>query len=184
MEGIYRIEWTPPPLLINRQVAAKTIVQRPHRDLIPWDTWLRWFGNKTQVELGFPVAQIYQDRRPTVKGVLVRASEWNPPEGCLRVISEDEYSFVRTQQIANSHDDLQVGDTEKTWLQNIEDMQAREYDDVGMDSHLLRFLSFTNCSYPVRRESHGLLMLNSIRTIRHIRLRGSFLLLTLSSFPV
>ena len=184
MEGIYRIEWTPPPLVINRQVEAKTIVQRPHRDLIPWDTWLRWFGNKTQVELGFPVAQIYQDRRPTVKGVLVRASEWNPPEGCLRVISEDEYSFVRTQQIANSHDDLQVGDTEKTWLQNIEDMQAREYDDVGMDSHLLRFLSFTNCSYPVRRESHGLLMLNSIRTIRHIRLRGSFLLLTLSSFPV
>ena len=126
-DGIYRLEWTPPPITLSKKSAARTIVRRPERDLILLETFALWFDGAHPDEFGLPVAQIYQDERPTLRGVLIRAQNWNTPEGCRRIISEDEYCFVREQTIARTDTELATGDTEKTWQTNIQDMAVRAH---------------------------------------------------------
>ena len=122
-EGVYRIEWTPPPIVVTRQVAATTIVRRPERDLILLETFRRWYKCSPS-DVGLPVAQIYQGRMPTLQGVLVRALDWNTPEGCRRISSQDEYCFIRSQEVARDDQELRKGDTDGAWKHAVVDMQV------------------------------------------------------------
>ena len=124
MEGVYRLDWTPPPLKVSKESAARTVVQRPHRDLILLKTFQRWFDGKLPSDFGLPVARVWQDDRPPLEGLLIRATSWNPPEGCRRIISEDSYAFVRSQEVANDSTEMKKGDTDKAWTRSIEDVEA------------------------------------------------------------
>ena len=70
------------------------------------------------------MAQIYQDQMPTLQGVLVRALDWNTPEGCRRIISQDEYCFIRSQEVARDDQELRKGDTDGAWENAVVDMQV------------------------------------------------------------
>ncbi len=115
------LTWQPPPIALTKKTSNNLHVQRPHRDLILTKIFKTWFHGQEPSDFGLPLATIYEDGVPIAQGLLVRAAEWNPPEGCLRVISDAVYSFEKSQEISNSSQDLSKDQTEILWKATVTD---------------------------------------------------------------
>ena len=115
------LTWQPPPISLTKKTSNNLHVQRPYRDLILTKTFKTWFHDKEPSDFGLPLATIYEDGVPIAQGLLVRAAEWNPSEGCLRVISDAIYSFEKSQEISNSSQDLSKDQTETLWKATVAD---------------------------------------------------------------
>ena len=88
--GELAIAWQPPPVRVAKTQSNNLRISKPARDLIPVEIFEAWFGAPPSA-YGLPVATLYDGGVAACTGVLIRADHWNPPEDCVRVVSEQVY---------------------------------------------------------------------------------------------
>ena len=72
-------------------------------DLIPEDVFRKATGNTFQLA-GVSPLTIVRVAGPPLVGVLMYASNWNPPQNCYRVSHEEAMAVTKTTHVANSAD--------------------------------------------------------------------------------
>ena len=95
VHGILKMSWTPPAFRIVKATSNSLTGRKPMRDLIPLDILSERYPKVNFSEISFPIANIYNDDgNVAYRGLLVRATDFNPPEGCLRIISDQKYIML------------------------------------------------------------------------------------------
>jgi hypothetical protein len=96
---------------VQQQVKSSLKLKLPDRDLIPEIKFFEMYGIKFSA-CNLPLAVFRRANGQDIQGVLVHAESFNPPPGCFRVCSEEEFSIVRSQELSSSDGDLFQDETE------------------------------------------------------------------------
>ncbi len=114
-----------PRTTIQSKAASKLQVKEPELDLLTVETFRTRYDHTIKNNPGLmsrlPFLELTKLDGSKRRGLLVYAESWNPPPGCLRIISLDEYSTEKLTFITDSASVTYSNEVNDQWAKSVRD---------------------------------------------------------------
>ena len=112
-----------PRTTIQSKAASKLQVKEPELDLLTVETFRTRYDHTIKNNPGLmsrlPFLELTKLDGSKRRGLLVYAESWNPPPGCLRIISLDEYSTEKLTFITDSASVTYSNEVNDQWAKSV-----------------------------------------------------------------